>query len=80
MRLALAVSFVVVAACHPRPDHETQCHAVVEHLRAVSAMPMREGDVMMLMGACEMWKQPMLDCMAATSSDAEVARCRELER
>lgn len=77
--MRFAIALVVVAACQPRADHETQCHEVVEHLRKVSAMPMREGDVAMLMGACGMWKQPMLDCMAASTSDADVARCREME-
>ncbi len=80
MRVAIScVAFAALGSCNPKPDHETQCHDIVEHMRKVSAMPMRDGDVGMLMGACAMWKQPLLDCMAATASDADIKRCREME-
>jgi hypothetical protein len=70
----------VLGACHAKPDLEDRCHDIVEHMRKVSAMPMRDGDVHMFMGACKMWKAAMLECMEATGSDADIARCREMDK
>ena len=77
-RIALALGLAL--GCNPKPDRKTQCHDVVEHMRKVSAMPMRDGDVMMFMGACTMWNEAMLDCMAATTNDADIATCRAMEK
>ena len=70
---------IALVACHAKPDREGQCHDVVEHMRKVSAMPMRDGDVMMFMGACKMWMQSTVDCMAATTNDDDIAKCRAME-
>jgi hypothetical protein len=69
-----------IASCNPKPDLEARCHDIVEHMRKVSAMPMRDGDVMMFMGACTMWKPPMLECMEATKNDADIATCKAMEK
>jgi len=70
------VLLVALAACRPKPDLEARCHDIVEHLRMVSKMPMREGDVAMLMGSCTMWMEPTLACMEATKNDDDVERCK----
>ena len=77
MRIAIVVG-LLLCACRAKPDIETQCHDVVEHLRKVSAMPMRDADVSMLMGACKMWKPVMIDCMAAAAGDDDIAKCRAI--
>jgi hypothetical protein len=69
-----------LAACHPKGDQDDQCHDIVAHMRKVSTMPMRDGDVDMLMGACMMWKPAMMDCMVATTNDADIAKCRAMEK
>jgi hypothetical protein len=74
LRLGLLV--IALGACKPKPDKETRCHDVVEHMRAVSAMPMREGDVSMVMGACTMWMDGTIDCLMAAKNDAEIDRCK----
>jgi len=71
-----AILLALLAACRPKPDMETRCHGIVEHLRMVSKMPMREGDVAMLMGSCTMWMEPTLACMEATANDDDIARCK----
>jgi hypothetical protein len=77
--LVIAAATAAVAACNPKPDIDTQCHDIVEHMRRVTMMPMRDGDVMMLMGACKMWRPPTLACMEQTSSDADIDKCRAME-
>jgi proline iminopeptidase len=79
MRAIAIVAVMLVAGCHPRRDREDQCHDVVDHMRKVSAMPMRDGDVMMFMGACQMWKQSTLDCMAKAPDDPGIKWCRDME-
>ncbi len=76
------IGLVVLAlvACTPKKTKEEKCHDVVEHWRTVSAMPMREGDVMMFMGACTMWGQPTLDCLMAAKNDVEIKKCRDMEK
>ena len=71
----LAVA-IALCACKPKPDKDTRCHDVVEHMRDVSAMPMREGDVSMVMGACKMWPDATLECLNAAKNDAELDRCK----
>jgi hypothetical protein len=68
-----------MAACNPKPDLDTRCHDIVAHMRKVSTMPMRDGDVGMFMGACMMWKPPMLACMEETKNDADIATCRQMD-
>ena len=80
MWMASALAVALALGCNPKADREDQCHDVVAHMRKVSAMPMRDADVMMFMGACAMWMQPMLDCMAATKNDADIAACRAMEK
>jgi hypothetical protein len=72
----LAVVVVALCACKPKADKETRCHDVVQHMRDVSAMPMREGDVSMFMGACQMWMDATLDCMMAAKNDADIDQCK----
>lgn len=79
MRGFLVVA-LVLGGCHAKMDREEKCHDIVEHMRKVSAMPMRDGDVAMFMGSCKMWMQPTIDCMAASMNDADIAKCREMER
>ncbi len=84
MRTELAIAIgvvgvVVAAACHPKADKEDRCHDVVAHMRKVSAMPMRDGDVMMFMGACKMWSDKTIDCMLAANNDDELKACRAME-
>lgn len=69
-----------LAACKPKKPMDEQCHDVVEHWRTVSTMPMREGDVMMFMGACPMWKQATIDCLMAARNDDELKKCRDMEK
>jgi hypothetical protein len=71
-----ACILVALVACNPKPDKETRCKDVIEHIRKVSAMPMRDGDVMMLKGACEMWSDMTIDCMKMTKNDEEIAACK----
>jgi hypothetical protein len=79
--MALVVASVIASGgCHAKPDLEDRCHDIAEHWRKVSAMPMREGDVRMFMGACMMWKASTLECMEAAMSDADIAKCREMEK
>jgi hypothetical protein len=75
-----AIACVALGACNPKPDLETRCHDIVEHMRKVSAMPMRDGDVDMFMGACMMWKPAMLACMEETKNDADIATCRSMDK
>jgi hypothetical protein len=76
----MIVTCGAVAACHPKPDLEDRCHDIVEHMRKVSAMPMRDADVAMYMGACKMWMAPMMACMEATTSDADIAKCKAMDK
>jgi hypothetical protein len=80
MRALRITACVVLAACSPKKDRETQCHDVVEHMRKVSMMPMRDGDVMMFMGACKMWSEPLLGCYMATKNDDDIKKCRDMEK
>ena len=73
------IAIALLAACTAKPDLETRCHLIVEHMRRVSAMPMREGDVGMFMGACKMWKESTLACMEKATNDADIAACRAME-
>ena len=72
----VVIAVVAVAACKPKSDKETRCHAVVAHMRDVSRMPMREGDVSMMMGACKMWIDDTIDCLMVAKDDAEIDRCK----
>jgi hypothetical protein len=78
--IKVAAVAVVLLGCKPKGDREQQCHDVVEHMRKVSMMPMRDGDVRMLMGACEMWSEPLLGCYMATKNDDDIKKCRDMER
>jgi len=81
MRLTTGIAIgVMLAGCSPKGDKEDQCHDVVEHMRKVSAMPMRDGDVMMFMGACKMWSSKTIDCMLATKNDDDIKACRAMEK
>ncbi len=75
---ALAIA-VLLLGCKAKKPMDDQCHDVVEHWRTVSTMPMREGDVMMFMGACPMWKQTTINCMLAARNDDQLKKCREME-
>lgn len=72
----VACVLLALVACNPKPDRETQCKEVIEHLRKVTAMPMRDGDVAMQMGACKMWSDMTIDCMKMTKNDEEIAACK----
>jgi hypothetical protein len=74
------LALLALLGCHARMDREDKCHDVVEHMRKVSAMPMRDGDVGMFMGACKMWMQSTVDCMAAAANDDDIAKCRAMEK
>ena len=63
-------------ACSAKKDREEQCKEVIDHLRDVSAMPMREGDRMMLEGACKSWNEMTIDCVLEAKNDTEVDACK----
>jgi len=75
LRVGLLV-VVALGACKPKPDKEARCRDAVEHMRSVSAMPMRDGDVSMVMGACKMWMDGTIECVLAAKNDAEIERCK----
>lgn len=79
-KMSACVIALAVAGCKPKADLEDQCHDVVEHMRKVSAMPMRDGDVMMFMGACVMWKPATIDCLMASKNDDDIKKCRDMEK
>jgi hypothetical protein len=74
--LRMGLLLIALGACKPKPDKEARCREVVEHMRSVSAMPMRDGDVSMVMGACKMWMDGTLDCILAAKNDEEIERCK----
>jgi len=80
MRIAMVSALALTLSCRPKGDREEQCHDIVARMRKVSMMPMRDGDVMMLMGACEMWSEPLLGCYMATKNDDDIKKCRDLEK
>jgi hypothetical protein len=77
MAIRVAVVLVVaLAACKSKAmDKEDRCHDVVEHVRKVTKMPMREGDVSMMMGACAMWMDDTLACLEKARNDEDIERC-----
>lgn len=79
MRAAVLLALSLLA-CKAKKPMDEQCHDVVEHWRTVSTMPMREGDVMMFMGACPMWKQATIDCLLAARNDDQLKKCRDMEK
>jgi hypothetical protein len=80
MPLRLAVVVILVCACKPKLDKDARCHDVIAHIRDVTTMPMREGDVSMMMGACKMWPDDTLDCLMAAKNDADIERCKHPNR
>jgi len=43
-------------------------------------MPMRDGDVSMVMGACQMWMDATLECLLAAKNDTEIDRCKKADK
>lgn len=80
LRSSTTVALLAMTGCKPTKTTEEQCHDVVEHMRKVSAMPLRDGDVMMFMGACVMFKQATIDCLAVSKNDDDIKKCREMEK
>ena len=78
--ILVMIASITVGGCRPPKDMEEQCHDVVEHMRKVTAMPMREGDVMMFMGACKMWKPVTIACLMAAKNDDDIKQCRDMEK
>ena len=76
----MATMALLAGSCNPKGDIEEQCHDVVEHMRKVSAMPLRDGDVMMFMGACKMWKRATIECLMASKNDDDIKKCRDMEK
>ena len=76
-RLWLLIGLV---GCTPKPDRDVQCHDVIEHIRMVSMQPMREGDMMMLMGACKMWSEGTIGCVMTAKDDAAIEQCKLMEK
>src|SRR4051812_12051909 len=74
--IILIIGVLAISSCKPKQDVEARCHDVVEHMRTVTAMPMRDGDVMMIMGACKMWTAATLDCLLASKTDDDIKQCR----
>ena len=74
------IALLAVTGCKPTRTVEEQCHDVVEHMRKVSAMPLRDGDVMMFMGACTMFKQTTRDCLEVSKNDDDIKKCRDMEK
>jgi hypothetical protein len=79
MRWSTWIIVMTLVACRARVDRKEACRELVEHVRKVSQMPMRDGDVSMMMGACEMWKQSTIDCIRAARHDDDIKRCRDME-
>jgi hypothetical protein len=73
------IVLTTLAACRAGVERKEVCHELVEHVRTVTMMPMRDGDVMMMMGACEMWKQSTIDCILVAKHDDDIKRCRDME-
>ncbi len=73
----IALIVLALAACKSKPDQQARCHDVVEHMRSVTTMPMRDGDVAMMMGACKMWEPATIDCLMAAKNDDDIARCKK---
>jgi hypothetical protein len=82
IQTTIAVSALAIGmfGCKPKGDMEQQCHDAVEHMRKVSAMPLRDGDVNMFMGACMMWKSATVDCVKAAQNDDDIKKCRDMEK
>ena len=75
--LRISLVLAALSACKGTPDKETRCHDVVEHMRSVTTMPMRDGDVAMMMGACKMWETATIDCLMVAKNDDDIARCKK---
>jgi hypothetical protein len=80
IKVSTCVAAALLGSCNPKGDREEKCHGVVEHMRKVSMMPMRDGDVMMLMGSCRMWSEPLFGCYMATKNDDDIKKCRDMEK